>query len=193
VWRFFRFRSLVTAPIPSTEPKNFAAGETVEWTKSIADYASTDGWSLIYSIRGPTVFEDVTATPNSDGSYSVLIAASVTQPLQAGTYQWAAHAYKVGPPVLRYPVGRGVIVVTPNLGTAETVTTHAARMLTLIEAALEGRIPAGMEQYQIGGRQITKIPTNDLYALRAKYRSELAMERKPGRSNPTRKVTFVNP
>jgi hypothetical protein len=53
----------VTPPIPTVEPANFAAGETVKWTKVVADYPPSDGWSLIYSIRGPTAFADITATP----------------------------------------------------------------------------------------------------------------------------------
>lgn len=190
---FFRFRSPVSAPIPTTEPTTFAAGETVEWTKSIADYASTDGWTLIYSIRGPSVFADVTATGNSDGSYSISIPVSTTTGLSAGTYKWASHAYKAGPPILRYAIARGVIVVTQDLTAATTVKSHAAQALEVIEAALTGRLTSDMQSYAIAGRSILKIPINELYALRAKYRAELWKERNPKRSNPLRSVTFVNP
>jgi hypothetical protein len=183
----------VTAPIPSTEPTNFAAGETVQWTKSVADYPSTAGWSLIYSIRGPTVFPNATATPNADGSYSITIAAVDTAPLKAGLYLWASHAYKAGPPILRYAIERGVILVTANLDTVETIETHAAEVLPIIEAAIKGRLTGDMQQYTIAGRQIMKIPIRELYALRAQYRAELAKERNTKRANPTRAVTFVSP
>jgi hypothetical protein len=183
----------VTAPIPSTEPTNFAAGETVQWTKSVADYRSSDGWSLIYTIRGPTVFANVTATPNADGSYSITIAAVDTAALKAGRYLWASHAYKAGPPVLRYAIERGVILVTANLDTVETIETHAAEVLPIIEAAIKGRLTGDMQQYTIAGRQIMKIPIRELYALRAQYRAELAKERNTKRANPTRAVTFVSP
>jgi hypothetical protein len=54
--------------------------------------------------------------------------------------------------------------------------THASRMLTAIEAALEGRITSDMEQYSIAGRQITKIPVNELLVLRDKYKAEVQAE-----------------
>lgn len=183
----------MTASIPTTEPTTFAAGETVQWTASSSDYPSTDDWSLIYSIRGVTTFPDVVATPVSDGSYSILIPASSTEQLLSGTYRWASHAYKAGPPVLRYAVDSGVIIVTPNLVTTDTLESHAAKTLRLIEAALEGRVPGDMQQYQIAGRQITKIPIRELYGLRSLYRAEVWKERHPNRSNPTRAIAFVAP
>ena len=55
-------------------------------------------------------------------------------------------------------------------------TTHAERMLALIEAALEGRIPRGLESTNIDGQQIDRIPIAQLHALRVKYRTERASE-----------------
>lgn len=183
----------MTARIPSTEPGNFAAGETVQWTKAVADYPSTDNWSLVYAIRGPSVFPSFTATPNSDGTYSITIAAADSTALLPGRYLWASHAYKAGPPVLRYAVERGVILVTANLETTETIVTHAAEALPIVEAAIKGRLTGDMQQYQIAGRSITKIPIKELYALRSFYRAELAKERNSKRTNPIRAVTFVAP
>lgn len=183
----------MTASIPTCEPTTFAAGETVAWTKAVPDYPNTDGWSLVYSIRGLSAFPDVTATNVSDGTYSVLIAADSTGPLAPGTYQWASHAYKAGPPVLRYPVERGVIVVTPNLVTTSTIESHAAKTLRMIEAVIEGRVTADVQDYQIAGRQVTKIDITELYRLRAFYRTEVWKERNPNRANPTRAIAFVSP
>jgi hypothetical protein len=50
-----------------------------------------------------------------------------------------------------------------------------------------------MQQYQIAGRQITKIPIRELYGLRSLYRAEVWKERHPNRSNPTRAIAFVSP
>lgn len=190
---FSFLRSRVTAQIPSTEPTNFAAGETVQWTKSVANYPNTDGWSLIYSIRGPSVFPNVTATPNADGTYSVTLATTDTTNLKPGTYPWASHAYKVGPPVLRFAIERGVMIVTPDLNATAMIVSHAAEALPIIEAALKGRLTGDMQQYQIAGRAITKIPIKELYALRSMYRAELWKERNRKRTNPKRLVTFVDP
>ena len=56
------------------------------------------------------------------------------------------------------------------------MATHAATMLALIEAKLEGRITADMESYTIAGRQISKIPTAELLTLRSKYKIEVQAE-----------------
>lgn len=54
--------------------------------------------------------------------------------------------------------------------------THAATMLAKIEAVLEGRVDADIENYQIAGRQITKIPIPELKQLRNDYRAEVRAE-----------------
>jgi len=54
--------------------------------------------------------------------------------------------------------------------------THAVTMLAAIEAVLEGRITADVEAYTIAGRQITKIPIEQLLVLRDRYKSEVAAE-----------------
>ena len=58
--------------------------------------------------------------------------------------------------------------------------THAATMLAAIEAVLEGRITADIENYQITSgnitRQITKIPIPELKELRDSYRAEVKAE-----------------
>jgi hypothetical protein len=56
------------------------------------------------------------------------------------------------------------------------MATHNETMLTAIKAALEGRITSDMEQYQIQGRQITKIPIDDLIKLKIYYEGEVNKE-----------------
>ena len=69
--------------------------------------------------------------------------------------------------------------------------SHAKTMLDAIEAVLEGRITSDIEQYQIAGRQITKIPIRELKDLRQEYLSEYKKEQriqniKLGKSNPNK-------
>ena len=58
------------------------------------------------------------------------------------------------------------------------MATHAKTMLDAIEAVLEGRIDSDVEQYQIAGRQITKIPVSELHELRKKYLAEYKKEQR---------------
>lgn len=165
----------------------------MQWAKVVGDYPNTDGYSLVYSFGGPSELSSVTATNESDGSYSIEITATTTGQLVAGTYNWASHAVTgSGLTIERHPVESGVIVVLPQLIGA-TVVSHAARTLAVIEAALEGRLTADMESYTIGNRAITKIPIKDLYSMRAMYRNEVARERNPKRFVITRRTAFVAP
>lgn len=67
-------------------------------------------------------------------------------------------------------------------------------MLALIEAALEGRVPRGLESTTIDGQQITRIPIVQLHSLRQKYRAERLNETAltTGRSR-TIGIRFVRP
>jgi hypothetical protein len=47
--------------------------------------------------------------------------------------------------------------------------THAATMKAAIESVLEGRITADIERYTIDGREITKIPMQELIELHKHY------------------------
>jgi hypothetical protein len=72
--------------------------------------------------------------------------------------------------------------------------THASRMLALIESALEGRIPAGLEMTIINGQNITRITVTQLSALRDKYLAEVMAERNAARIESgltSRKNSFV--
>jgi hypothetical protein len=176
------------APIvPTSEPESFIAGDTVAWTRSFPEYSAADGWALTYYLRGPSTL-DVTAQASGSG-FAATITAANSAALGAGTYEWIARVSKAGEV---YTAARGSFAVRPNLALANAGerVSHAARTLALIEAAIEGRIPAGMENYQVGNRVISKIPMLDLYELRAKYASEVLHERNPNRIDRPVAVTF---
>ncbi|MFX3828789.1 hypothetical protein ACJBTR_10535, partial [Streptococcus suis] len=79
----------------------------------------------------------------------------------------------------RLTVATGTIDVAPNLETAEPSDArgHAQRMLAMIEAALEKRIPKDQQSYEIDGMRLDRIPIERLDALRTKYRRELQREK----------------
>lgn len=56
--------------------------------------------------------------------------------------------------------------------------THAETMLQAIEAVLEGRITADIEQYTIAGRSITKIPIEQLIKLHSHYAILVKLEKR---------------
>lgn len=74
--------------------------------------------------------------------------------------------------------------------------SHAQIVLENIEAALENRSSVDVQQYQIAGREIVKIPILELMEIRKQYNAELAQEKaaddvKQGLGNPRNiKVKF---
>jgi hypothetical protein len=73
--------------------------------------------------------------------------------------------------------------------------THAARTLALLEAAIEGRIPAGLSMTIINGQNITRIPLAQLHELRNLYRAEVRAELDAARiasGLPSRRNSFTS-
>ncbi|RXU06991.1 hypothetical protein B1F68_10525, partial [Pseudomonas syringae] len=79
-------------------------------------------------------------------------------------------------------VAKGFVKVLADLQSAGFVDgrSHAERMLDLIEAALEKRIPKDQQSYEIDGMRLDRIPIERLEALRTRYRREVASARRKG-------------
>lgn len=157
------------------EPKKLHAGDSIAWGRAVPEYPASQGWSLHYVLHGPQVIE-IAAFEEGD-EYRVEIAASDTQQWASGQYRWAA--YVVGPGDQRHTIDTGMITIAPNLLLAEPgdVRTHAQKMLALIQAALEKRIPKDQQSYEIDGQRLDRIPVERLMELRKMYRREANRER----------------
>ena len=177
----------MTPPIPTSEPGSIFAGDTIKFTKTLGDYPATDGWTLAYSFRGPSSFSDQTATASGSG-YLVTIPVSVTTALAAGNYYWSARVSLAGEV---HTVARGVLTVTLVAGAF--VQSHNEKMLAAINAALEGRVVADMQQYTIGGRMVTKIPFEKLMHYKGVYEAKVFRDRNPGKIGVTVAFGFPSP
>lgn len=155
------------------EPTQLHAGDSVAWGRDVPGFASVDGWALFYALVGPAQFV-LEAKPGA--VYRVEVPASETAEWPAGAYRWAAFVERGAE---RKTIATGRLEVLPNLATAEPVDvrSHAERMLALIEAALEKRIPKDQQSYEIDGQRLDRIPVERLDALRSKYRRELQREK----------------
>jgi hypothetical protein len=165
------------------EPLSITAGDTVAWTRALGDYPASAGWTLNYTLAAATVLdaeEPITfvAATGVDGiSYAVNVPASATVNWAPGRYLLAGYVVNSAIPPQRFTVARGSIQILPNPVLA-SATTHAQRALSLIEAALEGRLPRGLEDTTIDGQQLVRMAIRDLAALREKYRAEVYNERR---------------
>lgn len=129
--------------VDNREPITFAQGDTLAFEKSLPDYLPSNGWSLLYEIRSgqqPTAPAiQFTSTPDATNSLHEITV------LPAVTANWLPDdavlvGYAVNVSGERHQVYYGQLTITPNLGTADNqvdVTTHAQRMIPLLEAQLE--------------------------------------------------------
>ncbi len=129
------------------EPEKLTSGVTWKWKKTVSDYPASE-WTLTYYLRK----DGATATSFSaaaDGdTHLVTVAAATTAGYAAGVYDIIGVVVKAAE---KYVVFDGIFEVLTNPATAGAYDprTHARRVLDLIEAAMEGRIPNGMESYSI--------------------------------------------
>lgn len=159
------------------EPTEVRAGDTVKWTRDdlTATYPASGGWSLDYYLRNATASIDIGTSANAEDpdAFDVDETAATTAGWAAGEYRWIARVSK-GAEV--YTVETGTLLVKANLAAAGGVDDreHAEKVLTAIEAVIEGRASKDQASYTIGNRSLSRTSLPDLLALRDKYRKEVA-------------------
>lgn len=163
------------ADTPTAEPLSFRVGDTVRWTRSLADYPADAGWQLVYTYVSVASKQVVTATA-AGALHSIEITAAGSALWAAGDYTWQATVSKGAE---RYTIGVGRTVVLVNIAVAAgglDTSTHARRVLAAVEAVLEGRAGEAEADVQINGRAVKYIPIAELLVLRDRYRAEVARE-----------------
>ena len=71
--------------IPTSEPTEFRQGDTVQWTKDLADYPPATH-TLKYSFAQASDRQDLTATDNGDGKHLATLANDDSDDFAAGVY-----------------------------------------------------------------------------------------------------------
>ena len=164
----------MAATIPTIEPTQFTAGDTVKWTKTLADYpASSYTYTCVY-VNSSATF---TATGTADGdTHSITITAATSATLTAGTYNWQAYVTGTSSGE-RYQVGAGTCTVKPNFAAgAADVRSHVKKVLDAIESVIAGRASEDASSMSVAGRSITKMTLDELIVARDRYRAEYQRE-----------------
>jgi hypothetical protein len=168
-------------------PSSFAAGTTVKYTRNLADRPANGGWALELVISGRSRLA-VNATP-SGADFAITLPATETAKLGAGLYRWAERASKAGEV---FTVGEGSVNVTPDVVAAPVgeLQSPDEKELELVIAAIEKRLPADLEAFQIAGRSVNKIPMAELWKRRAVLESRIARAKNGGELGRRHLVSF---
>jgi hypothetical protein len=169
--------------LPTHEPREFAAGETPRWRKSLADFPASDGWALDYYLRGAGAGLDAGASADGDG-FLVEVPAAATENLAPGSYRWQGWVSKGAE---RYQVADVPVVVKQGFAgvvAAATVETRSEvkQILDAVDAMIKGKATKDQQQYTIAGgggyRMLMRIPVSELIQLRREYARLYAAERR---------------
>ena len=176
--------------VPVGEPASLRAGTTWSWKRGEhSDFPVADLWVYTYYLTGKTSLSFAATNSLSTHDFSVTVAASTTDDVQAGTYKWELRAALAGA-VYLVDSGSFDVVADANVSASADARTHAEKMLALIETEIQARIDgtgSAHESYTIGTRQLNKIPLsgpNSLMTLRAVYQAEVQRQRNGGRLAP---------
>ena len=160
--------------IPTREPSEFTAGDTVKWTVSFGAFPADDGWTLSYRFRGPEV-QDVTAT--ADGAaHAVVISTIDSKKFQPGDYAWSAFASKGSE---RFLARAGRMTVLINLETVDETfdpRSHVEKVLEAIKAMIEGKATRDQSSYSIEGRSLSRLSWDELLTVKSHYETLLKQE-----------------
>lgn len=160
---------------PTIEPISFRAGDTIKWTKSLADYPASAGWALKYKFVGDKGAPAVIAAAASGDDFSVTITATTTAAYVAGIYTLQGWVEKAGE---QYTISVTTVEILANLSISSATDTrsNARKQLVLIETAIESYSVRPVESVSAFGRTWTRPSLRTLYNLRSRYLREIRKE-----------------
>jgi hypothetical protein len=141
-------------------PSKFAAGTTVEYTRTTSDYPADQGWTLTLMIRGAAILDKLAVAVGAD--HKVTLTATDTSALTEGVYQYVEQVTHVTLGTFNLADPQAV-EVTPNFATAEAgdLLDIAVKTLKIIRDILSGKID-DLKRYEIGGRSAELFTHDEL-------------------------------
>ena len=174
----------MTATVPTTEPSSVVAGDTLTWSKSLADYPATV-WTLKYRGINAAGKFDITAAA-SGADFLVTVAAAASAAWTAGTYAWMAWVEKgSGPTAERVTVGSGTLTVQPNIAALTTLDarTQAAKILDQLMAAYTSYTASNglVSEYEIAGRRMKYRSAAEILEQIDRWKATVAADKRAER------------
>lgn len=163
------------------QQQKLIAGDTLNFYVDVADYPSTDGWSLSYTLvprNASSTRITINAVPEGSG-YRVQVGQSVTAGWASGDYVWSSAVSKAGE---RYTVGQGSLVIAPDptvLAPGFDGRSQAEKSLADAETALstfkstQGRV----KKYTIGQRSMEFESAAEILQIISFWRLRVSSER----------------
>lgn len=160
-------------------PSQLRCGDTWKWdddAPALPDgtQATAPDYDSTTEFQGPQKFKVDAADDGS--SFTSTVAAATTAEYPAGTYRWIRYVTTGSE---RYTIASGSVELLPDLATVQggyDARSHASRMVTLIEDALEKFAVDAVQELEINGRRYVKADVAVLKGLLNGYKNEVAAE-----------------
>lgn len=177
-----------SANYPTVEPglaeyeNPIVAGNTINWKKTTlyTDYPDS-AYAIAYqaTLNGTpgTSFTVTGSVTSEEWIFSITHTDSAS--ITPGIYQWNLYVTKSSSSE-RKILESGVWEVIPNISTNTSVDvqSHARKVLTAIEAVIEGRASQDQMSYSIAGRSLSRMSIQDLMFFRDQYKAEWTKEKR---------------
>lgn len=155
-------------------PKTLHIGDSISVTAILSSYPASSGWSVKLVVTDGTNRYQINSVADGD-NHTLAANSATTGAWVAGSYKWVALAID---PDERFKVSSGDIEVKPDiLTTAIDYRTHAEKVLTALEAVIEGKATSDDYATSIRGKSLTRYSPEELTRWRNIYRSEVREER----------------
>lgn len=167
-----------TNEVLNTTPREIVAGTTVEWSESLR-HTPADGYTCEFRLAGADAVT-ISATPSEDNtSFDLRLAPTDTESLATGEYFYQIVTLKDDDVFLETS---GEMLVNSLVGTAGyDGRSVAKKIVDAIDALVLNRATIDQQSYQIGTRQLSRIPWADLPATRKYYAAIVDQEERRAR------------
>ena len=162
--------------------QSLAAGDTLSFSVTLADYPASAGWVLHYRLvpRAGGSAISITGTASGD-DHAVSVAAGTTATWAAGAY--ACGAWVINGAGERHSVASesGQITIAPDPATlaAGTDTRSSAQLaLAAVQASLTGKATTATQRYKINNREVYSYTLAELIQLEKHLQLQVANEQK---------------
>lgn len=184
-------------PTNTTEPTQIRAGQYITWQKEFADYSTTDGWAVKYTLSGSGGTVAVKTASSSGSTHTFEFTAAETAALTKGTYKLFVFAESG---TQKIPLTTTTVTVLANLFTAAVSDQRTDNQIILdaIVAVIKGRATKQHAEIAIAGRNIMLLSPSELYRWKKTYEYEVQKEIDAerianGAQAPRNFIQFVNP
>lgn len=159
------------------EPQEFAAGDTLSFSRSLDDFRASQGWSLKYDMRGGSQPIEFISTATND-DHKILVLPAVTATWLPGDYTLAGEAINSGTGET-HQIYLGYITITPNLSAMAgnaPAQTFAQQMLAQIEEVLLAKASGDLLESQVGDSRFKFLSMEELRTEHGYWKSVRANE-----------------